>query len=69
MGLLPLISAVASWMSIKGKSVVILSTSMPSKISLLPLVVRGMVAQLSPSHSVVPPTAPKGWGPFLTLIP
>ena len=23
----------------------------------------------SPPHSVVPPTAPKGWGPFLTLTP
>ena len=52
-----------------GKSVVIRSTSMPISTSLLPRVVSGWHAQVSPPITVVPPTAPNGCGPFLVLMP
>ena len=52
-----------------GKSVVMLGTSIPMSTSLLPLVVRGWHAQVSPPITIVPPTAPNGWGPLFVLMP
>ena len=42
---------------------------MPMRISLLPDVVLGWQAQLSPPTSVVAPTALREWGPFLIMQP